>query len=181
MINIEQLKIEGLNKFFDYLTIHLSENGTNNTPLFLPLTKDESQINEGWKEKFIIGLNQNSGNPGWRKLWIATNQENQIVGHIDIRGHHDKNTAHRVLLGMGVDSRFRKLNIGQRLVEFTISYCKKESQICWIDLQALTNNLPAIHLYKKMGFQEQAVFTDMFRIDNLSYDYTAMTLNVDSK
>ena len=181
MIKIEQLKIERINDFFDYLTVHLSENGINNAPRFQPLTKDQSQMNAEWKEKFTTGLNLEFGKPGWRKLWVATNEENQFVGHIDIRGHNVKNTGHRVLLGMGVDSNFRKLKIGQKLMAFILSYCKKDRTISWIDLQVLTNNQPAIHLYKKLNFQEQAVFTDMFRIDGDSYDYTSMTMDVSSE
>lgn len=181
MIKIDQLKKERLDNFFEYLSIHLSENGIKKAPLFQPLTKKQSGLSAEWKEKFEKGLNKDFNNPGWRKLWIATNEANQIIGHIDIRSHNDSNTEHRVLLGMGVDSNFRNLKTGQKLIEFVIAYCKNDSKICWVDLQVLANNIPAIMLYKKMNFQEQSIIVDMFRIDTISYDYTSMTLNVESK
>ena len=116
MIKIDQFKQGDFNNLFEYLTIHLSENGKNKTPIFQPLTKEQSKLSIAWKEKFENELNKEVNKPGWRKLWIATNQENQIVGHIDIRSHKELNTEHRVLLGMGVDSNFRKLKIGQKLI-----------------------------------------------------------------
>ena len=79
---------------------------------------------------------------------------------------------------MGVDGSYRKLKIGHRLLEFVIEYCKSQPKIAWLDLQVLANNLSAIHLYKKMEFEELYTTTDMFRIENISYDYTSMTLNV---
>ncbi len=179
MIIINQLNKERLNDFFDYLSTHLSENGINETPLFQPLSIEKSMLNDEWKERFKNGLKKDANTAGWRKLWIATNQENQIVGHVDIRSHNEQYTEHRVLLGMGVDSNFRKLKIGQKLMEFIINYCKNDDAICWIDLQVLTNNEPAIKLYKKMNFQLQSSMEDMFRIDKTSYGYTAMTLNVE--
>ncbi len=72
------------------------------------------------------------------------------------------------------------MKIGQNLLAFIIDYCKANRQISWIDLQVLTNNIPATKLYKKMNFEELSITKDMFRIDNISYDYTSMTLNVEN-
>jgi ribosomal protein S18 acetylase RimI-like enzyme len=41
------------------------------------------------------------------------------------------------------------------------------------------NNFPAKSLYHKMGFVQLSETKDMFRVDNISYDYNAMTLNVE--
>jgi len=111
VININRLKKEQLGDFFAYLTVHLAENGQNGL-FFQPLSIEQSKFDKEWENKFITGLNKKKGEQGWRLLWIAINQENQIVGHIDIRGRQEPNTGHRVLLGMGVDSSFRQLKIG---------------------------------------------------------------------
>jgi ribosomal protein S18 acetylase RimI-like enzyme len=81
---------------------------------------------------------------------------------------------------MGVDSNFRNLKIGHELLKLVIDYCRNNHKISWIDLQVLTNNIPATKLYKKMSFEQLSVTKDMFRIDNISYDYTSMTLNVET-
>lgn len=180
MISIKELNKDNLDDFIQYLIIHLSENGQNGTALFQPLSKQQSALSNEWKAKFKDGINKKNGEIGWRKVWIAINEESNIVGHIDIRSQNQLNTEHRVLLGMGVDSNFRNLKIGHKLLKLIIDYCRNNHKISWIDLQVLTNNIPATKLYKKMNFEQLSVTKDMFRIDNISYDYTSMTLNVET-
>lgn len=179
MVKIIEVKKEHMNALFKYLAVHISENGNQENILFQPLTKEQSKLNSEWKEKFESGLSKSFDEYGWRKLWIAMNEENQIIGHVDIRPYNEFNTKHRVQLGMGVDSNFRNLRIGQELIEFVIDYCKKQPAFSWLDLQVMTNNVPAIKLYEKMNFKEISTAIDMFRIDAISYDYTSMTLQVD--
>ena len=178
-INIKQIKEEQFPRFFKYLTVHLAENGQNGF-FFQPLSIEQSKFDKEWEKKFSIGLEKEKGEEGWRILWLATNQENQIVGHIDIRGRPEPNTPHRVLLGMGVDSKFRKLKIGEKLLLFIIDYCKKQSDISWLDLDVMSNNIPAIRLYEKIEFQVLSRTDDMFRIGGDAYGHTSMTLNVAS-
>jgi ribosomal protein S18 acetylase RimI-like enzyme len=180
MISIKELNKDKLDDFFQYLKIHLSENGQNGITLFQPLSKHQSVLSDEWKAKFEEGMNKKNEETGWRKIWVAIHDENKIVGHIDIRPQNQLNAEHRVLLGMGVDSNFRNLKIGQNLLEFIIDHCTNNRKISWIDLQVLTNNIPATRLYKKMNFEELSITKDMFRIDNISYDYTSMALNVEN-
>lgn len=179
MIVIKELDSESLEDFFQYLTVHISENGQDGASLYFPLSKEQSKLSHELMMKFKEGLRKNIGEPGGRKAWVACNQEGKIIGHIDIRSNNQLNSEHRVLLGMGVDINFRCLKIGQRLLEFIIEYCRKNPQIAWIDLEVMTKNIPAKKLYEKMNFEHIGTIKDMFRIDNISYDYTSMTLNVE--
>lgn len=176
-IDIEELELSKFDLFLEYLTAHLNENGKENI-LFQPISNSQLQIDAEWENKFKRGFKKEFGEIGWRKLWVAKNSSNQIVGHIDIRSRNELNTKHRVLLGMGVDSNHRKLKIGQKLLRFVITYCRNHNKICWIDLEVLTDNKPAMKLYLKNDFIILANTIDMFRIENRSYDYTAMTLSV---
>lgn len=134
MLEIQELNSERLEDFFQYLSIHISENGQNGGTLYFPLSREQSILSNELKVKFKEGLTKAIGDAGWRKAWIALNQDNKIVGHIDIRSNNQLNAEHRVLLGMGVDIHFRGSKIGQSLLEFTIEYCRKNPQISWIDL-----------------------------------------------
>jgi len=179
-ISVEEIREEHLNGFLKYLKTHLSENGDDNT-FFLPLTKEQSKFSEEWEIKFKDGMNKTMNEVGWRKLWVALNQDGKIVGHIDIRSRNELNTEHRVLLGMGTAINYRKLKIGQQLLLFVIDYCKNQSKISWIDLEVLANNTAAIGLYEKMNFELLSHVKDMFRIQNKSYGYNFMTLHVGSE
>jgi ribosomal protein S18 acetylase RimI-like enzyme len=180
MITIKELGKDRFDHFITYLERHLLENGQAGATLFLPLSKEQSILSKELKEKFESGLNKKAGDAGWRKTWIAIDQEDTIAGHIDIRPHNQLNADHRVLLGMGVDRRFRGLKIGQELMRTAIEYCTNDPAISWIDLHVMTNNVPALKLYGKMNFIKLCNTADMFRINNTSYDYTTMTLKVES-
>ncbi|MBD0402344.1 GNAT family N-acetyltransferase [Flammeovirga sp. EKP202] len=178
MISIHEFIEKELDCFVDYLTLHLSENGKNGEVIFQPISKNHGINASQLRDKFQLGLIRNYGEPGWRKLWLAKNEAGQIVGHVDIRSYPDQNSSHRVLLGMGVDSKYRGIGIGLQLLEFAINYCDEEERISWLDLQVMTNNQKAINLYSKKGFMEVGKIDDMFRIDNVSFGSTSMTLNV---
>ena len=177
MILIKELNEDILDDFFQYLSNHVSENGMNGTTPFLPLSVQQSILSDELIIKFKEGMKRNPGEIGWRKTWVAA-KDHQIVGHIDIRTHNQLNSGHRVILGMGVDRNFRKLNIGTDLLKVVIEYCHRNSEISWIDLEVMSNNSAAKKIYEKVGFKQLGETKDMFRIDNISYDYTAMTLEV---
>ncbi len=180
MISIKELSTDKLEIFFQYLIIHLSENGLNGKALFQPLSNQQSILSQEWKLKFKEGMIKDINQLGWRKVWIATDKENRIIGHVDIRSNNQLNAEHRVLLGIGVDSNFRSLRIGQTLLEFIIEYSRNNHKISWIDLEVLTNNIAAKRLYERMNFEQLSETKDMFRIDNISYNLTSMTLNVEN-
>ena len=177
-IKIEELEIILLENFSNYLGKQMLENG-NGDHLIQPLSRKQSILDKGLLDKFRNGIRMNFGETGWRKVWITKNKEGEIIGHIDIRSHKDLNTQHRVSLGMGVDAAYRKLKIGERMLDFVIKYCKNEPRIAWLDLEVLTNNTPAIKLYDKKAFQKHCTIEDMFRIEGHSYSYTSMTLKVE--
>ena len=177
-IEIKEVTEKSLHKFLNYLKDHLKENGDNNL-YFLPLTRDQSAYNPNWEKKFKEGLKSSFGDRAWRKLWVALNKHNDIVGHIDIRSRNELNTQHRVLLGMGTHRQYRKQRIGQQLLKHVIKYALIKNEISWIDLEVMAKNISAIRLYEKLNFQLIGTTKDMFRFENESYDYKAMTLNVD--
>lgn len=181
MISVVELHEDRLEDFFQYLSFHVSENGQDGSSPFLPLSKQQSALSDELKAKFGEGMNKTFGENGWRKIWIALTPDDKIVAHIDIRSNNQSNAAHRVLLGMGVDANFRRLKIGQKLLESLIEYCRKNPDISWIDLEVMDNNTPAKRLYEKLNFERLGTTKDMFRIDNVSYDFTSMTLNVENE
>ena len=176
-IKIEELTHRRFSTFTSYFNRHLSENGQNGW-VFQPLSRRQSVFDQAIQERFKEGIGKEFGELGWRKLWVARLENNQVIGHIDIRHPNHVNAFHRVMLGMGVDSTYRKQGVGQHLLSFVIAYCQQHPQIKWIDLEVMAHNTPAIRLYHKLGFTDMGTTVDMFRIEGQSYDYTYMTLQV---
>lgn len=167
-----------LEKFFKYLEAHLEENGLDGYDLFQPLTKSQSKLSDILRSKFSEGISIESGEIGWRRLWLAVDEQEEVIGHIDIRNHPEANTQHRVLLGMGIDSSCRRLGLGSRLLKEVISYCESQNHISWLDLWVIASNTAAISLYNKTKFVKTGEIEDMFRIDGCSYGYISMSKSV---
>jgi ribosomal protein S18 acetylase RimI-like enzyme len=176
---ISELTKERLDDFFHYLDRHVAENGSHATGLFLPLDRSRSNLSDEMRSKFEHGLNKVHGENGWRRTWIAQDQQSRVVGHADIRANDKLYAGHRVVLGMGVDRDHRGRHIGLDLLMHTVAYCRTVPGIDWIDLEVLATNTKAINLYRRAGFQQVGMIEDMFRIDGVPYDHVSMALNVE--
>ena len=91
---------------------------------------------------------------------------NKIIGNIAIRcvTKHRK-TAHRCSIGLGVRKDYHGLGLGTLLVDHAIDFAK-ESGYTSIELGVLADNIPALGLYKKMGFVEWGKLPEAFILDD---------------
>ena len=174
-MEIRPLEAQEFEAFFSYLNHHLSDNGRNGTPLFQPVSRNESRFPREKEAGFTEGLIVPVGEPKWRRAWIAVGEDEEIFAHIDLRAHPEPYTEHRALLGMGVRRDFRGKGLGKRLIEKIELWATNSTNIERIDLWVLSNNVPAIGLYKNSGYRKLGEVEDMFRIDGISEPYTLMS------
>ena len=85
--------------------------------------------------------------------------ENKIVGYLD--GYYIKNKdafkeKMAYLDELSVENNYKKLGIGSKLIDAFTELCKKD-KVKYIKLCAFENNIPAVSLYKKLGFEEYSV------------------------
>src|SRR5262249_45728614 len=120
---IESVDGSVLDKFFHYLNDHCSDNGEPPTGYFLPLPR-QSRLPPDKEISFRDGLDLPVGSVGWRRAWTARTLIRQIVGHIDLRSHPASHSAHRCLLGMGVDRNYRRLGLGAALLVQACEWAK---------------------------------------------------------
>ena len=177
-MNIEILRTADFAEFLRYLNDHLSDNGIGDTAYFQPLPRAESCFPAEKAEAFINGMALPVGAPGWRRAWVARTEDGRIAGHIDLRAHPERLAAHRCLLGMGVDRGHRRHGLGARLIAHAAQWAAGIPALEWVDLQVLSVNQPAIHLYERSGFVRTGETTDMFRIDGQPYAYTSMARRI---
>ena len=83
---------------------------------------------------------------------IKNKTENKIVGICSIEGINKIRIKHRVDLSITVLKNYWGNKIGEKLIGYTIDYCKSNS-IKKIELTVRIDNERAIKLYKKFGFE----------------------------
>lgn len=172
-ISIELVEGSGFDQFFQYLNDHLGDNGEHGL-YFQPVARSDSSFLPEKEKAFRAGLGVPVGNPGWRKAWIARGLNNEIVGHIDLRGHPERFAPHRCLLGMGVHRDHRRRGYGSQLLGHAERWAVAATSLQWIDLQVLSNNAPAVDLYHRAGFTKIGEIEEMFIIDGKHFSYTLM-------
>ncbi|OOV87711.1 GNAT family N-acetyltransferase [Oceanospirillum linum] len=176
-MEIVEAKQTDLEPFFDYLEPQLSDNASDDSPLFLPIAKQHCHVSDQLRASFQNGFRFELGQPGWRKLWLAKDLNGTICGHIDLRHHNTDYSYHRVVLGMGVDQSMRQQGLGGKLLEAIITFCRETKGVDWLDLAVLSSNKPALSLYLKCGFKVVGEVTDRYRIDGVAVSEIAMTLS----
>ncbi|WP_298772937.1 GNAT family N-acetyltransferase [uncultured Shewanella sp.] len=164
---------DDINAFFQYLQVHLSDDSAGDTHLFQSLSSAESNINTMTKSQFYHGIKKTFAETDWRRLWLAF-EGGKVIGHIEIRGHTQAYTQHRVVLGMGVATEYRHQGLGKLLLDTLVTWLTQFPQVAYLDLWVLSSNLAAINLYQKYGFTVGGEIDDMFRIDGKPCSYTFM-------
>lgn len=88
--------------------------------------------------------------------------------------------SHRAELGLTVVKEMWNKGIGSRILEKLIEYAK-EAGIEILNLEVRSDNLPAIHLYEKYGFQRIGTSPAFFKIGDTYYDFEIMYLDLRAK
>lgn len=172
---IRPIESAGMGALVAHLEDQLKDNGQNGTPLFQPQSRHAPWADPEKLALFRLGLDTPVGEPKWRRAWGAFDPRGDLVGHIDLRAHFEPCTAHRAVLGMGIQRAHRGRGLGRALVEFVTSWALRETALEWIDLEFLAGNGPAERLYRSAGFEEVVTIPDMFRVDGQSIHNVLMT------
>ena len=112
-------------------------------------------------------------------MFIAVRDE-EVVGWCDIIPNNLEGFNHCGRLGMGVIKELRRLGIGQKLVEQTISKAR-QLDLERIELEVFASNIPAIRLYEKLGFQVEGVKKMARKLDDVIDDNVDMALFLKQK
>ena len=113
--------------------------------------EDVSQVNNIYLSGFNREPNENylSIVDDKNYLCFVAEYEDKLVGYINLLVVDSV----AEIINVSVLKDFRKKSVGTYLIDFCIKYLI-ENQFIGIMLEVDENNLPAINLYKKMGFIE---------------------------
>lgn len=108
-------------------------------------------------------------------LFLLATKDEKIIGTANMKSFLRKRISHRGTFGISVLKEFSDQGIGSMLLAEIINYAKSIN-LEILELEVRTDNIPAIHLYKKFGFKEYRLYENFFKIDHKYYDGTLMLL-----
>ena len=113
------------------------------------LAKEPEEITLTLEEEieFIRMQNGSEGN-----LFLIGFWDGVYVGNCSFMGMSMLRNKHRVSMGIALQQKYSGNGIGTKMVE-TLLAVAKEKGIEQMELEVVTTNERAIHLYKKMGFE----------------------------
>lgn len=112
-------------------------------------------------------------------MFIVAEIEGKIVGNLSFSGGPRQRIAHAGELGVCVLKEYWGQGIGTKLIEYLIDWCKESGIIRKINLRVRSDNYSAIHIYKKLGFNEEGLITRDFFINERFYDSISMGFIID--
>lgn len=115
---------------------------------FLAREKNELNFTPEQEYEFIADLIKDN-----RRLQLVAEIDNKIVGNCAVRLiSTNLRYLHRASLGFAICKDYWSMGIGSTMIAECIAWCKKEN-FEQLELEVVTENVRAIDLYKKFGFE----------------------------
>ncbi|WP_034447654.1 GNAT family N-acetyltransferase [Butyrivibrio sp. AE2032] len=164
----------------------------NNTYIIREAVSDDA-------EKMISYLNQVGGESDYlmhgenefnvpvegvkRKLAMSKDSENsvvliavendQIIARAELDGYYPARIRHRAKFSISVRKDYWNQGIGTEMLKRIIEQAK-DMKIAVIELEVISDNVRAIHLYRKMGFADIGIYKEYFYVDGMFKDAVVM-------
>ena len=164
----------------------------NNTYIIREAVSDDA-------EKMISYLNQVGGESDYlmhgenefnvpvegvkRKLAMSKDSENsvvliavendQIIARAELDGYYPVRIRHRAKFSISVRKDYWNQGIGTEMLKRIIEQAK-DMKIAVIELEVISDNVRAIHLYRKMGFADIGIYKEYFYVDGMFKDAVVM-------
>lgn len=123
-------------------------------------------------EEAFLARQQNSRD----SVMFLAKENGEIIGNASL-SRQPRRMSHRGDLTVSVVRSHWNRGVGSRLMQELIAFAR-ENDFEIIDLQVLSENLPAIHLYEKFGFERLCTYPAFFRIGDRCYDAEFMCLHL---
>ncbi len=112
-------------------------------------------------------------------LMVAVTPEGEIVGLVGCMGGRRRSTAHETSLGITLKMEYRDKGLGTRVMQAALDWARSSGVIKRVQLEVFTNNERAIHLYEKLGFEQEGIRRKAYKKDGKWMDAIVMALFLD--
>lgn len=112
-------------------------------------------------------------------LFLIALFNDEIVAVATLSGGIKERVSHRGTVGITVAKRFWRLGIGKAMMNEIVNFSKEGQIITKIELLVHQDNIPALQLYKHLGFHREGLIKRYFNIEGQYYDGIRMGLILD--
>lgn len=109
-------------------------------------------------------------------LLLLAKADGNIIGNASLN-RQPRRMCHRGEISVAVARSHWNKGIGSQLLEHLLTFAK-ENAFELLELQVRSDNLSAIHLYQKYGFEKLCTFPAFFKIENQYLDFDLMYLRL---
>lgn len=100
--------------------------------------------------------------------------DGKVIGSLTFLSSSRKRLEHRGEMGIAILKDYWGIGIGKSLIDFFLKWAKQNGVTKKIDLLVREDNIPAIGLYIKFGFQIEGRISRGMIVNNRSYDIYIM-------
>jgi RimJ/RimL family protein N-acetyltransferase len=163
-----------LGPFHAHFRRHRAESGRGDAH-FMPFAPDDE---DGPKGLAVEGLARSLRELRWQRWFLATTDQGDVVGHVNLKSDGVRVGLHRCELGIGIERAYRRQGLGRRLMQTAIEFARDAETLSWVDLRVFAHNAAGRALYRSLGFVEIGTLVDRFRIEGQRIDDVLMTLRL---
>ena len=122
---------------------------------------------EGVKQK--LAMSKDSDN----SIVLIALENEEIIARAELEGYYPARIHHRAKFSISVKKEYWNQGIGTEILKRIIEQAKK-MKISVIELEVISDNVRAIHLYHKMGFTDIGIYKDYFYLKEKFIDAVVM-------
>ncbi|MFS0864196.1 N-acetyltransferase family protein [Fredinandcohnia sp. 179-A 10B2 NHS] len=131
---------------------------------FMLTALEEFNVTVEQEEKFI----ESHQKPG--SLIIVAEVNGVIVGCANFQTSKKVRLSHLGYFGISIQEAYCNKGIGRKLLEYLLEWAKAEPGLEKVCLEVFSHNERAIHLYKKLGFQEEGRKVNFVKFSDEHYE-----------
>ena len=119
--------------------------------LLTKLIQDEIQYDNSIDKDFVVNNYFKNTIKNENNILLCYEEDNIIKGYIYLKPVNDDNQNGYLIDGLYVDIAYRNNGIATKLIDNALTIIK---DVDFIDINVMSQNIDAINLYKKFGFNE---------------------------
>ena len=102
-----------------------------------------------------------------------------VVGVVGLQREGMRKLAHKAFIwGMYLAPEARRQGAGRKLLQHALEYAWNSLSVKQVNLGVNTSNIPAVELYKSLGFETYGVERDFLLVDGVLYDEYLMVCRI---